>query len=184
MAGDGADTEEEEKNQPGPLEKMKRRGLVEEARRRHLKVGKKTTLEIREMLSKDRRSQPRVTDLLTPWRSSNPTTPSQRPSWRAKREILILQDPAVTVIINGDTMGKSSTKTEGVCPQPDGEEDKCVSKSSNPNSVMPIVQGESQEGVGKCLPSKAGIRALGSALQNTPGPPKIRERGRIIGKRV
>ena len=90
----------------------------------------------------------------------------------------------MTVIINGDTMGKSSTRTEGVCPPPDGEEDKCVSKSSNPNSVMPIVQGESQEGVGKCLPSKAGIRALGSALQNTPGPPKIRERGRIIGKRV
>ena len=69
VGGGGKDPEDMKKTRIPPKmmtnrEKRLRRTLVEEARSHRLKVGNKTSDEIMRMLSKEKRTQPRMTDLL------------------------------------------------------------------------------------------------------------------------
>ena len=56
------DAGEEEKRTPRKTTARRRKSLVAEARSRHLKVGSKTSTEIQRMLSRDKRTQPRMLD--------------------------------------------------------------------------------------------------------------------------
>ena len=56
--------EEEKRTPPRKTTARRRKSLAAEARSRHLKVGSKTSTEIQRMLSIDKRTQPRMLDIL------------------------------------------------------------------------------------------------------------------------
>ena len=168
VGGGGKDPEDMKKTRIPPKmmtnrEKRLRRTLVEEARSHRLKVGNKTSDEIMRLLSKEKRTQPRMTDLL------------HRKEETMEEEEEKVEDGASHGGAEGSQHVNNNFKEELVrrreenCLEPGrGEEGGNLVTFTIPVSVKPSAKmGETfQEGGRGRLNVRAGKRNLGLAPNN------------------
>ena len=166
--GRNDDAEEEEEKRSAPRrtkeEVRRRKDLVAQARSRHLKVGSESTAEIQKMLWKEKRTQPRMKDILL--RQMEKQKKKEEDDEEEKKEQKKEAEEGKEEVISsreGGTMAKPNIsdaeveimeRRDGHCPEP-GEEGGGGTPFSIPNpiSVKPNAsKGEmSQEGDGRRL---------------------------------
>ena len=165
-------------------EKRERKSLVEEARSRHLKVGSKSSAEIQKMISKDKRTQPSLRDLLSRKEENNTTYEEAevKEEEEEEREEKEEEETAVgerRILVKSwsnisETKEEIVERREGQCQELDEEEGGGSETHTKPypTSVMPnAMKGEDQEGRGGCSTLGVGNRILGPAPNNIK-PPK------------
>ena len=177
------DAEEEEKKRSAPRrtkeEARRRKDLVAQARSRHLKVGSKSSHEIQRMLTKDKRTQPRVMDILLR---------QEEEKKKKKEELKEAEEEGEEEAIAsraGGTVAKPKTsdnevditeRGEGHCKEPSEKGGRGIPKPNpNPVSIMPkAYEGEmSQEGGGRHSILEVGKRNLGPIPNNVKPNPSL-----------
>ena len=167
------------------MERRKRKSLVEEAKSRHLKVASKSSAEIQKMISKDKRTQPSLRDLLSRKVENNTTyeevkvkEEEEEEEEREKKE----EETAVgdrRILVKSwsnisDTKEEIVERREGQRQELEEEEESgsvTIHTMPYPSSVTPkAMKGESQEGIGRCSILGVGNRILGPAPNNVKQP--------------
>ena len=143
-------------------ERRERKSLVEEARSRHLKVGSKSSAEIQKMISKDKRTQPSLRDLLSRKVENNTTyeeaevKEGEEEEQEEKEEETAVGERRILVKSwsnISETKEEIVERREGQCQELDEEEGggSETHTKPHPTSVMPnAMKGEDQEGRGGC----------------------------------
>ena len=176
------DTEEEEEKRSAPRrtkeEVRRRKDLVAQARSRRLKVGSKSSHEIQTMPTKDKRTQPRVTDILLRQEEEKKKKKEEPKEAEEEEEEAIASRKGGTVAKpkTSDNEVDITERREGHCMEP-GEEGgggiPIPKPNPNPISIMPKAkEGETnQEGGGRRSNLGVGKRNLGPIPNNVkPNP--------------
>ena len=154
---------------------------MEEARSCHLKVGSKSSAEIQRMLSKDKRTQPSLRDLLRRKVENNTTYEEAEVKEEEEREEKE-EETAVgerRILVKSwsnisDTKEEIVERREGQRQELEEEEESgsvTIHTMPYPSSVTPkAMKGESQEGIGRCSILGVGNRILGPAPNNVKQP--------------
>ena len=168
-------------------EARRRKDLVAQARSRHLKVGSKSSHEIQRMLTKDKRTQPRVMDLLS--RQEEEKKKKEEELKEAEEEG---EEEAIASRAGG-TVAKPKTSDNEVDiterrerhrKEPSEKGGGGIPKPNpNPVSIMPkAYEGEiSQEGGGRRSILGVGKRNLGPIPNNVKPNPSL---GGASGRRM
>ena len=167
------------------MERRKRKTLVEEAKSRHLKVGSKSSAEIQKMISKDKRTQPSLRDLLSRKVENNTTyeevkvKEEEEEEREKKEEETAVGERRILILVKSwsnisDTKEEIVERREGQSQELEEEEESgsvTIHTMPYPSSVTPkAMKGESQEGIGRCSILGVGNRILGPAPNNVKQP--------------
>ena len=188
--------EEEKRSAPRRTkeEVRRRKDLVQQARSRHLKVGSESSAEIQRMLSKDKRTQPRMKDILLRQKekqkkkkeddTEEEEEQKKEVAEEGKEDVIASREEGTLAKPNSDTTVEIMGRREGHCLEPGEEGGGSIPfPIPNPVSIKPnAMKGEiNQEGVGRCLPLGVGKRNLGPIPNNVKPNPSL---GGASGRRM
>ena len=184
---DAAEEEEKRSDPRKTREEVRRRkDLVQQARSRHLKVGSESSTEIQRMLSKDKRTQPRMKDILLRQnekqkkkkkdvneeeKEEKKEAEEEKEEVIASREGGAMAKPKKAKPNISDTMVEPMERREEQRLKPGEEGGGSIPNHTFPNpvSIMPKAKkkGEiNQEGLGRCSLLGVGKRNLGPIPNN------------------
>ena len=191
MGRTDAGVEEEKRSAPRRTkeEVRRRKDLVQQARSRHLKVGSESSAEIQRMLSKDKRTQPRMKDILLRQKEKQKKKKEDDTEEEEEQKKEVAEEGKEDVIAsreegtlakpnNSDTTVEIMGRREGHCLEPGEEGGGSIPfPIPNPVSIKPnAMKGEiNQGGVGRCLPLGVGKRNLGPIPNNIKPNPSLEE---------
>ena len=190
MGRTDAAVEEEKRSAPRRTkeEVRRRKDLVQQARSRHLKVGSESSAEIQRMLSKDKRTQPRMKDILLRQKekqkkkkeddTEEEEEQKKEVAEEGKEDVIASREEGTLAEPNSDTTVEIMGRREGHCLEPGEEGGGSIPfPIPNPVSIKPnAMKGEiNQGGVGRCLPLGVGKRNLGPIPNNIKPNPSLEE---------